>query len=103
MIISDLNYLEVVAQATEVVGGDGYGGRQSFDVYVDVDKDIYIDEDVDIYKDLYVKSYVSGFSAIAQADASAKGYYGTAAQGFSFTFTDRGFSSASALSISQSN
>lgn len=100
MIISDLNYLEVVDQATEVVGS---GARQNFKVDIDVDKDIYIDEYVDIYKELYVDSYVRGFSAIAQADASASGKKGTAAQGFSFTYTNEGFSSAAALSVSQSN
>jgi hypothetical protein len=99
MFISDLNHLEIVAQETGIVGG---GGSNYFNVDIYVDKDIYIDEDVNIKKDFYVNSVVKGNSALAQADASASGY-DTSAQAFSFTYTNPNFSSATAMSTSQSN
>lgn len=96
MIISDLNYLEVVQQETSVVRG----GEIDVEIYKDVDVDVY--EDVDIYKDFDVDSEVYGISAFAEAEALAYGY-NAHAEGLTFTYTDNYYATASAQSLSQTN
>jgi hypothetical protein len=89
MIISDLNYLEVVQQENIV------GGIADIEAYTDLE--FY--ETVDIYKEFDVKSYVKGTSAFAEADAVAYGE-NAHAEALSFTYARKGFASASATSVS---
>ncbi len=67
MLISDINYLEVADQETEVVGA---GLKDA--VYFK--KDIYVDKDikVNIYKD--VKSYAKPYGNLAEAEAAANAW-----------------------------
>ena len=89
MIISDLNYLEVV-QSQNIVGGiadiDNYTNLEFYEV-------------VDVYKEFDVKADVKGVSAFAEADAVAYGK-DAHAEALSFTYTSDGYASASATSIS---
>jgi hypothetical protein len=89
MIISDLNYLEVVQQEN-IVGGIA-------DIHAYTDLAFY--EVVDIYKEFNVDAYVKGVSAFAEADAVAYGK-DAHAEALSFTYTDKDFASASATSVS---
>lgn len=104
MIISELNHLQVIDQETSVVGASGksYGGKSHIyvDIYKDVDVDVY--ETVDVYKDFYVKSHVEGTSAFAEAEALAYGY-DAHAESLTFTYTEPGFATSSAQSISLSD
>ncbi|MEG4856617.1 hypothetical protein QUB75_01935 [Microcoleus sp. K1-B6] len=92
MIISDLNYLEVVQQENIVGGISDYEASTYLTFY----------EDVYIEKDFCVESYVSGISAFAEADAVAYGY-NAHAEALSFTYTDECMASASATSFSASS
>lgn len=92
MIISDLNYLEVVQQEN-IVGGIS-------DRYAYTDLTFY--ETVDIEKNFCVEAYVSGVSAFAEADAYAYGY-NAHAEALSFTYTSDCYASASATSVSISS
>jgi hypothetical protein len=89
MIISDLNYLEVVQQENII------GGISDIEAYTNLE--FY--EVVDIYKEFNVDAYVKGVSAFAEADAVAYGK-DAHAEALSFTYTDDGFASASATSVS---
>jgi hypothetical protein len=89
MIISDLNYLEVVQQENIV------GGIADIEAYTDLE--FY--EVVDIYKEFDVQSKVKGTSAFAEADAVAYGD-NIHAEALSFTYAKKGFVSASATSVS---
>jgi hypothetical protein len=89
MIISDLNYLEVVQQENIV------GGIANIEAYTN----LAFYEVVDIEKDFCVEAYVSGVSAFAEADAVAYGK-DAHAEALSFTYTDDCFASASATSVS---
>ena len=103
MIISELNHLEVIDQETRVVGarGKSYGGGSHIDVDIYKDVDVYVDEYVHVYKDFYVDSYVDGTSAFAEAEALAYGY-DSHAEALTFTYTEPGFATGSAQSISLS-
>ena len=68
MIISDMNYLEVVDKENNLVSG-GSAIDFKYDKDVDIKKDIYIN----IYKDVYSDVYVHGQLAEAQAVAKAYG------------------------------
>ena len=89
MIISDLNYLEVV-QSQNIVGAIA-------DIYAYTNLNFY--EFVDVYKEFDVKANVDGVSAFAEADAVAYGK-DAHAEALSFTYTSDGYASASATSIS---
>ena len=86
MIISDLNYLEVVSSETTVVGGFTYPS-------------VKFNEKVDIYKDVYSKVDVYGHIATSESDATASGK-GTLAETFTNTDTTSYGSSSSGTSIS---
>jgi hypothetical protein len=89
MIISDLNYLEVV-QPENIVGGIA-----NIEAYTNLE--FY--ECVDVYKEFEVYADVKGVSAFAEGDAVAYGK-DAHAEALSFTYTDEYFASASATSIS---
>ena len=82
MIITDLNYLEVVQN--EVTGGYNFGPSSS----------TYIKEDLDIDKYLRSVVHVYGNFAGAEAHAGALGY-NTSTQAISSTNTVQGYGSVS--------
>ena len=100
MNISDLNHLEALVDV-KVVGGTYWGGGGSSGINVDIYKDVNIDvyEDVDVYKDFCVDSDVDGISAFAEAEALAYGH-DAHAESLTFTYTNYGFATSSAQSIS---
>ena len=69
MNISELNYLEAVAEA----GIAGAGGV-TFDHYIDKDVKIDVDVNYDVKKDVDIKVDVDGNLATAEAAADAYGY-----------------------------
>lgn len=92
MIISDLSYLENVAEE-QVVGGFSFTAFKNVDINVDVDETINIDKDVTADVD------ISGNLATAESGATAFGN-NTLAESFAFTYTDSGSSAANAFSVS---
>lgn len=87
MIISDLNYLEVVNQETGIVGGSDFYFDKEVDstvtnnvnfntnVYFEKDKyvDIYVDSDVDIYgnlAELVVDAEAIGTDTLVEVESS---------------------------------
>ncbi|MEG4284850.1 hypothetical protein QUB68_17115 [Microcoleus sp. A006_D1] len=87
MIISDLNHVEVVSEATSVVGG-------------------FYEVDV-IYGQVSFISLTAGLAighvAAADAGAGAYGYYGTFTKAATNTYTSPWSSSSGAFSVSVSN
>ena len=92
MIISDLSYLENVAEE-QVVGGF------SFTANKDVDIDVVVTETIDIKKDVDAVVDISGNLATAESGATAFGN-NTLAESFAFTYTDDGSSASNAFSVS---
>ena len=78
MIISDLNYLEVVNQETSIVGGNYFDFYKNVDSTVTNNVNFNTDIDFDKYKDvdIYVDSDVNVQGNLAElvVDAEAIGY-----------------------------
>ena len=92
MIISDLSYLENVAEE-QVVGGFSFTADKN--VNIDVD----IDETIDITKNVVSTVSITGNLATAESGATAFGN-NTLAESFAFTYTDDGSSASNAFSVS---
>ena len=67
MIISELNYLEVADQETQVVGAGFYDA-------VKFKKDINVDKDIKVDIKKYVKSYAFPKGNLAEAEAAANAF-----------------------------
>lgn len=94
MLISDLNYLEVVNQETEVVGGRTFGFNKN--------TNINVNESINLRKNIYARVDVQGNTAFAEADAQAYGN-NSVAQGITVTYTDPYSSIAGSQSSSATN
>ncbi len=95
MIISDLSYLDNVAEE-QVVGGFSFSANKNVDISIGVNETINIDKNV-----TSVVS-ISGNLATAESGATAFGN-NTIAEAFGFTYTDAGSSAANAFSVSATN
>lgn len=94
MIISDLNYLETVAEEASVVGGIKNVRRKQVLIFK---------ERIDIKKKIVGHVKVKGNLAFAEGDAQAFGK-NTLAQSLTDTYTDQGYgSTASSTSNSASS
>lgn len=69
MILSDLNYLEVVNQETGIVGGGGV----NFDSRIKKRKDIKVNIDVNIKKKVQAKADFKGNFAFVEGVSDAQG------------------------------
>lgn len=93
MIISDLNYLEVVSEETNIVGG--FRNRK-------VKEKLTFKEKVKIDKDISGKSKVKGRIAFAEADSDAYGK-NALTNAISYTYVGDKYSSSSATSAASAN
>ncbi|PSN19600.1 hypothetical protein C7271_06465 [filamentous cyanobacterium CCP5] len=92
MIISDLSYLENIAEE-EVVGAGSFSAFKNVAITVD------IFESIQVQKDVQSNVTISGNLATAESGADAFGN-NTLAESFAFTYTDEGSSSSNAFSLS---
>lgn len=95
MIISDLSYLENIAEEN-VVGGFSFIAKK------DVNIGVVITETVDITKNVVSNANVTGNLATAEAGATAFGA-NSLAEAFAFTNTTDNSSAANAFAVSATN
>jgi hypothetical protein len=93
MIISDLNYLEVVSEETNIVGGIRNAKKAT---------KLKFKEKVDIDKNISGKSKVKGRIAFAEADSDAFGK-NALTNALSYTYVSDNYSSSSATSAASAN
>ncbi len=93
MIISDLNYLEVVSEETNIVGG--FRNRK-------VKEKLAFEEKVNIHKKIRAKADVKGRTAFAQADSDGYGK-NVVTNAISYTVVEDYYSGSSATSSAASS